>query len=96
QLWHPLPREFDDYIAQPKGNNYQSLHTAVIAPDGRSLEVQIRTWDMHRHAEMGVAAHWRYKEGSGQDKDYDDKIAWLRQLLSWRDEIADHSEWVEQ
>ncbi|WP_018229916.1 RelA/SpoT family protein [Methyloversatilis universalis] len=96
QLWHPLPREFDDYIAQPKGNNYQSLHTAVIAPDGRSLEVQIRTRDMHRHAEMGVAAHWRYKEGSGQDKDYDDKIAWLRQLLSWRDEIADHSEWVEQ
>jgi GTP pyrophosphokinase len=95
-LWQPLPREFDDYIAHPKGNNYRSLHTAVLAPDGRSLEVQIRTREMHRHAEMGVAAHWRYKEGSGQDKDYDDKIAWLRQLLSWRDEIADHSEWVEQ
>lgn len=95
-LWQPLPREFDDYIAHPKGNNYRSLHTAVLAPDGRSLEVQIRTRDMHRHAEMGVAAHWRYKEGSGQDKNYDDKIAWLRQLLSWRDEIADHSEWVEQ
>ncbi len=96
QLWQPLPREFDDYIAHPKGNNYRSLHTAVLAPDGRSLEVQIRTRDMHRHAEMGVAAHWRYKEGAGEDKDYDDKIAWLRQLLSWRDEIADHSEWVEQ
>jgi GTP pyrophosphokinase len=96
QLWQPLPREFDDYIAHPKGNNYRSLHTAVLAPDGRSLEVQIRTREMHSHAEMGVAAHWRYKEGSGQDKDYDDKIAWLRQLLLWRDEIADHSEWVEQ
>jgi GTP pyrophosphokinase len=96
QLWQPLPREFDDYIAHPKGNNYRSLHTAVLAPDGRSLEVQIRTLDMHRHAEMGVAAHWRYKEGSGEEKGYDDKIAWLRQLLSWRDEIADHSEWVEQ
>lgn len=96
QIWQPLPKEFDDYIAHPKGNNYRSLHTAVIAPDGRALEVQIRTWDMHRHAELGVAAHWRYKEGADQDKDYDDKIAWLRQLLSWRDEIADHSEWVEQ
>lgn len=97
--WQPVPGEFDDYIAQPKGNNYQSLHTAVIAEDGRPFEVQIRTYDMHYHSELGVAAHWRYKE-SGNSKEstdtaYDDKIAWLRQLLSWRDEIADSSEWIE-
>ncbi len=97
--WQPVPGEFDDYITQPKGNNYQSLHTAVIAEDGRPFEVQIRTYDMHYHSELGVAAHWRYKE-SGHSKEstdtaYDDKIAWLRQLLSWRDEIADSSEWIE-
>ena len=97
--WQPVPGEFDDYIAQPKGNNYQSLHTAVIAEDGRPFEVQIRTYEMHYHSELGVAAHWRYKE-SGHSKEstdtaYDDKIAWLRQLLSWRDEIADSSEWIE-
>ena len=100
--WQPVPGEFDDYIAQPKGNDYRSLHTAVIAEDGRPFEVQIRTHEMHYHSELGVAAHWRYKE-SGQSTQadpanaaYDDKIAWLRQLLSWRDEIADSSEWVEQ
>ncbi|MEY4593273.1 MAG: hypothetical protein RIR18_2168 [Pseudomonadota bacterium] len=94
-IWAPIPKEFDDYISNPKGNNYQSLHTAVRAPDGRSLEVQIRTWDMHRHAELGVAAHWRYKEGSQQSEDsYDEKIAWLRQLLTWKDEVADSSDWV--
>jgi GTP pyrophosphokinase len=98
QLWQPVPKEFDDYISNPKGNDYRSLHTAVIAEDGRSLEVQIRTRDMHRHAELGVAAHWRYKEAGSQraDSNYDDKIAWLRQLLSWRDEITDSEEWVEQ
>ncbi|HNT63279.1 MAG TPA: HD domain-containing protein, partial [Candidatus Desulfobacillus denitrificans] len=95
-IWQPIPTEFDDYISNPKGNNYRSLHTAVIGPGGRALEVQIRTHEMHQHAELGVAAHWRYKEKSGADARYDDKIAWLRQLLSWRDEIADHSEWVEQ
>ncbi|MDP1633067.1 MAG: bifunctional (p)ppGpp synthetase/guanosine-3',5'-bis(diphosphate) 3'-pyrophosphohydrolase, partial [Gallionellaceae bacterium] len=95
-IWQPIPQEFDDYIAHPKGNNYRSLHTAVIGPGGRALEVQIRTHEMHRHAELGVAAHWRYKEGAGQDARYDDKIAWLRQLLSWRDEISDSSEWVRQ
>jgi len=95
-LWSPISKEFDDYISNPKGNNYRSLHTAVRCPDGRSLEVQIRTWEMHKHAELGVAAHWRYKEGakgSGAD-DYDEKIAWLRQLLTWKDEVADSSDWV--
>ncbi len=101
--WRPIPGEFDDYIAQPKGNYYRSLHTAVLAEDGRPFEVQIRTYEMHQHSELGVAAHWRYKESSTQSKSasrsdsaYDDKIAWLRQLLSWRDEITDSSEWVEQ
>jgi GTP pyrophosphokinase len=83
-LWLPISREFDDYISNPKGNHYRSLHTAVHCPDGRSLEIQIRTWEMHKHAELGVAAHWRYKEGAkapGADA-YDEKIAWLRQLLT--------------
>jgi GTP pyrophosphokinase len=96
-LWQPIPKEFDDYIAHPKGNFYRSLHTAVIAGDGRAVEVQIRTHEMHQHAELGVAAHWRYKEASGAaGGDYDDKIALLRQLLSWRDEITDSADWIEQ
>jgi len=102
-LWQPIRGEFDDYIAHPKGNHYRSLHTAVLADDGSPFEVQIRTHEMHRHAELGVAAHWRYKEAGGQSKSasradsaYDDKIAWLRQLLSWRDEITDSAEWVQQ
>jgi GTP pyrophosphokinase len=95
-LWSPIPREFDDYISNPKGNYYRSLHTAVRCPDGRSLEIQIRTWDMHKHAELGVAAHWRYKEGSKRthEDEYDEKIAWLRQLLTWKDEVADSSDWI--
>lgn len=97
QIWQPIGQEFDDYISNPKGNNYQSLHTAVLAGDGRALEVQIRTYEMHRHAELGVAAHWRYKEGSkGHGADYDEKIALLRSLLSWRDEIADSADWMER
>ncbi len=87
-VWQPIPGEFDDYIAQPKGNNYRSLHTAVIGPEGRTLEVQIRTHDMHRESEFGVAAHWRYKEGGKSDRKYDAKIAWLRQVLDWRDEVS--------
>jgi GTP pyrophosphokinase len=98
-FWQPVHGEFDDYISHPKGNYYRSLHTAVIAEDGRSLEVQIRTPEMHRHAELGVAAHWRYKESGTSAKAesaYDEKIAWLRQLLSWRDEVTDSAAWVEQ
>ena len=90
QTWTPLPQEFDDYIARPKNNGYKSLHTVLLAEDGRPFEVQVRTRAMHRFAEFGVAAHWRYKEkgvGAGQDS-YDDKIAWLRQLLAWRSEVA--------
>lgn len=96
RLWTAIPEEYDDYIIKPKGNHYQSLHTAVLAGDGRALEVQIRTRDMHRHAELGVAAHWRYKEGTGHGAEYDEKIALLRSLLSWRDEIADSADWIEQ
>lgn len=95
QLWSPIPGEFDDYIAKPKANDYQSLHTTVAGPDGKILEVQIRTREMHQHAELGVAAHWRYKEGSRGDIAYDRKIAWLRQILDWRDDVADASQLTE-
>jgi GTP pyrophosphokinase len=98
QLWPPVPAEFDDYIANPKGNNYRSLHTAVIGPEGRTLEVQIRTHEMHAHSELGVAAHWRYKEvqgGSGRsaagDAGFDRKIAWMRQLLEREADAGDES-----
>ncbi|MGN2391926.1 RelA/SpoT family protein [Pelomicrobium sp. G1] len=95
-LWTPIPKEFDDYIAKPKGNHYRSLHTAVIGPEGKALEVQIRTFEMHQHSELGVAAHWRYKEGGREDPRYDDKIAWVRQLLEWKEELADSAELAEQ
>ena len=88
-LWSYVPGEFDDYIANPKENNYQSLHTAVIGPEGKTLEVQIRSHDMHRHAELGVAAHWRYKEGGGVPAAFDQKIQFLRQLLEPTDDGAD-------
>jgi GTP pyrophosphokinase len=90
-LWQPIPKEFDDYISRPKGNLYQSLHTAVLGPAGKTLEVQIRTEEMHRHAEYGVAAHWQYKEKTKASKQFEQKIAWLRELLAWRDEVADWS-----
>ncbi|WOS42021.1 bifunctional (p)ppGpp synthetase/guanosine-3',5'-bis(diphosphate) 3'-pyrophosphohydrolase [Xanthomonas rydalmerensis] len=81
-LWAPVPSEFDDYIARPKANDYRSLHTAVVGPEGRTIEVQIRTHDMHAQAELGVAAHWKYKEGGkGAEKAFDRKITWMRQLL---------------
>jgi GTP pyrophosphokinase len=88
-LWPPVPSEFDDYIARPKGNHYQSLHTAVVGPDGKTLEVQIRSHEMHAHAEGGIAAHWRYKEGGGGDESFERKISWMRQLLETKDEHED-------
>ncbi len=105
-IWTPIPAEFDDYIARPKPNGYQSLHTVVTAEDGRPLEVQVRTQEMHNFAEYGVAAHWRYKEEGGSNfkgQKYDEKIAWLRQLLAWKTDVTDvvaaeedQKEWVEK
>jgi len=95
-LWQPIPGEFDDYIARPKSNNYRSLHTAVSGPRGLALEVQIRTLEMHQYSELGVAAHWRYKEGGKSDAKFDEKIAWLRQILAWKDEVADSGDLLEQ
>jgi GTP pyrophosphokinase len=94
-LWTPIPREFDDYIARPKANDYRSLHTAVVGPEDKVLEVQIRTEEMHQHAELGVAAHWRYKEGANKDAAFDQKLSWLRRILDWRDELADAGELAE-
>jgi GTP pyrophosphokinase len=95
-LWQHIPGEFDDYIATPKENQYRSIHTAVIGPDGKTVEVQIRTHEMHSQSELGVASHWRYKEGARVDKSYDAKIAWLRSLLEWKDEIATATDFVDQ
>lgn len=95
-LWPYVRGEFDDYIATPKGNNYRSLHTAVIGPQGKTVEIQIRTWEMNSHAELGVAAHWRYKEGAKHDASFDKKIAWLRQVLEWKEETSDASDFVDQ
>ena len=94
-LWQHIPREFDDYIANPKQNGYRSLHTAVVGPEGRTLEVQIRTFEMHQRAELGIAAHWRYKEGGHGDQALERKIHWLRQLLEWKDEFAGSEEFAE-
>jgi GTP pyrophosphokinase len=93
--WRPIPQEFDDYIAAPKDNFYQSLHTAVIYDDGKPLEVQIRTMEMHQNAEYGIAAHWRYKERGPKDELYEQRINWLRKLMEWRQEIEDAQEFVE-
>ena len=93
--WRPIPGEFDDYIAAPKDNFYQSLHTAVIYDDKRPLEVQIRTSEMHQNAEYGIAAHWRYKEGAHRDKSYEQRINWLRNMMEWRSDVNDAQEFVE-
>jgi guanosine-3',5'-bis(diphosphate) 3'-pyrophosphohydrolase len=93
--WRPIPGEFDDYIAAPKDNFYQSLHTAVIWDDGKPLEVQIRTPEMHQNAEYGIAAHWRYKEGTRRDRSYEDRINWLRNMMEWRSDVSDATEFVE-
>ena len=95
-LWHHIPKEFDDYIANPKENNYRSLHTAVVGPQGKTLEVQIRTREMHEHAELGVAAHWRYKEGTRFDAAFEQKIAWMRQLLEWKDEESSATDFIDR
>jgi len=90
--YSPIPGEFDDYISNPKPNNYQSIHTCVAGPDGKVVEVQIRTFAMHEHAEYGVAAHWRYKEGGDGNKNFEEKISWIRHILEWRDENQSHNE----
>jgi len=95
--WKYIPGEFDDYVATPKENNYRSIHTAVIGPTGKVVEVQIRTHEMHQYNELGIAAHWRYKEGTNDnDQAVNNKILWLRQLLEWKDEVADASEFIDR
>ncbi len=94
KVWKPIPRKFKDYIATPKSNNYQSLHTTVVGSHGRILEVQIRTYEMHTAAEEGIAAHWRYKEQE-QDKKFDRQLEWLKQIINWRQHSEDANEFVE-
>ena len=93
--WRPLPGEFDDYIAAPKPSLYQSIHTSVVYDDGETLEVQIRTPEMHRKAEYGIAAHWRYKEGHKRDKDFEQRVAYLRQMMEWQQDVEDAQEFVD-
>jgi GTP pyrophosphokinase len=93
--WRPIPDEFDDYIAAPKDNFYQSLHTAVVFDDGNTLEIQIRTPEMDQGAEYGIASHWRYKEGVERDEDYERRIVWLRSLMEWRQDVIDAGEFVD-
>jgi len=95
-MWQHIPEEFDDYIANPKPNNYRSLHTAIRCLDNRVVEVQIRTMEMHEHAEMGIASHWRYKEGGLYNQELEEKIGWLRQLLDWKDDVADRDAFIER
>jgi GTP pyrophosphokinase len=95
QLWHPIPGQFDDYIANAKENMYQALHTTVVCGGGNSLEVQVKTYELHRIAEYGVAAHWEYKEGKSGDLRFEEKMTWLRQLLDWQREMAGTAEFIE-
>ncbi|MDC5811020.1 GTP diphosphokinase [Vibrio europaeus] len=91
-----LPSEFDDYVANPKPNGYQSIHTVILGPEGKTIEIQIRTKDMHEDSELGVAAHWKYKEGGGGRSGYDEKITWLRKLLDWQEEMSDSGEMLDE
>ncbi|ALS32143.1 GTP pyrophosphokinase [Pseudoalteromonas translucida KMM 520] len=96
--WRHLHKEFDDYVATPKQNGYQSIHTVVFGPEGKTVEIQIRTSDMHQDAELGVAAHWMYKEGAlpGRGSGYEQKISWLRKLLQWQEEVVDGSDLAQE
>ncbi len=97
-MWHHIPREFDDYVANPKPNGYQSIHTVVVGPQGKTVEIQIRTQQMHEDAELGVAAHWKYKEGTsgGKQSGYEEKINWLRKILQWQEDVAESGNLVEE
>lgn len=96
-LYHHIPREFDDYVANPKPNGYQSIHTVVVGPEGKTVEIQIRTEDMHQDAELGVAAHWKYKEGhAGKQSGYEEKINWLRKILQWQEDVVESGNLVEE
>ena len=94
-MWRPIPNRFKDYIAVPKQNMYQSLHTTLLGKDGIPFEVQIRTHEMHSTAEYGIAAHWKYKEGSSGADSMDSKLAWLRELMEWQRDMKDSREFVE-
>ena len=96
--WNHLPSEFDDYVATPKANGYQSIHTVVLGPEGKTVEIQIRTRQMHEDAELGVAAHWRYKEGtaSGKTSGFDEKVSWLRKILQWQEDVSESGELLDE
>lgn len=94
EMYKPIPGRFKDYIAMPKQNMYQSLHTTLIGSSGTPFEIQIRTFEMHRTAEYGIAAHWKYKEGGGNINKEEEKLSWLRQILEWQQDMSDNKEFL--